>query len=164
MGSFFCVNQAAVLADNEELRIGVLLVYPLRFLEDIVVIRTGKSLIRRDDKAAQGALAVFGVVAVSREVPAVDSLIDGEDARYLMVEHVKVRANLVKLGSGLAHLCRGDEVHGVGDLLRLLNAAYASADLACAGHTITARCRLRRSESPRGCALPARVLPCGSRR
>lgn len=84
---------AAVLADNEELRIGVLLVYPLRFLEDIVVIRTGKSLIRRDDKAAQGALAVFGVVAVSREVPAVDSLIDGEDARYLMVEHVKVRAN-----------------------------------------------------------------------
>ena len=113
----------------------------LRLPYGVLVVRAGKSLVRRDQQARRHAGQGLFVVVQRRQVPALHGAVGVEHAPHLVLQRLKIGPRVVQLLLCLPQLRLGDQIHGVGDLLGLPYASDAPADLTGAGHALTARLR-----------------------
>ena len=106
-----------------------------RLLDGVLVIGPRQPLVGGDDQTGvwliQGCLPLQGVeVGAVHHLPAHGA----EDALDLPAQGLKVGPGVVQLLPGPAQLGGGDEVHGAGDLLGLLDAVDVVLDLLGPGH------------------------------
>ena len=132
----------AILADHEELGLRVLLQQTVGFLQHVLVVGSGQSLVSGDDQKAIGSVRrKLSLVRV--QIPALHMAGGAEDPLDLRLQRLKIRAGLIPFLLGLAQLGRRDQVHGVSDLPGLLDAVHPDADLTGAWHGSSLLCRRR---------------------
>ena len=118
-----------VFADDEKFHVAaVLLGEGVRRLDDVLVIRARQPLVRGHDEAPDASFErLFSLRGV--EIAVFDLGVRPEDALDLRLYGVEVGARALQIFARLPQLCRGDQVHGVGDLLRAPYARHAGAEL-----------------------------------
>ena len=123
---------AAHLADEEQR--GILLAgqVALRQLQHVVVVGAGQALVPCDDHKAGLALLLGLVVALDVAVLQLGGV--AENIQDGFGQPVKIGLHFLQLLAGLFHLGGGDQIHGVGDFQRLLDAPHPAADLGYACH------------------------------
>ena len=120
------------LADQEQG--GVLFPGQIGFCQPqhIVVIGTGQAFVAGDHDKPGLAILLGDLVPLNEPVLQIRGV--AEDIQHGFGQLVKVGLHIGKLLPGLLHLGRGDQVHGVGDLQRLLDALHPGADFGYACH------------------------------
>ena len=121
-----------VLSNHKKRSLPVLPDLRLGLLQNIAVIRTRKSLVRRDHKIGVGlGLLPSGLRIEVMTVHVTPPLEDPSHFRFLQTE---IRQRPVQIRPCLCQLRGSDQVHGVGDLLCVSNALYSVFDLFRIGH------------------------------
>ena len=115
---------SAVFSDNEQPRVRMGIEHCLSLTENILIIRAGKPLICRYNKAGIGINTNRSTVGRIK-IFALDIIDSTEDTLYLTLERVEIRAGHIKLRLRLSQLCRGNKIHGVRYLLSVADARHS---------------------------------------
>ena len=67
MDALLCEKVTAIFTDNIQLGIRVLGQHLFRFLEDILVVSSGKAFVGRDDQTAEGSVQRVGIMVIRVE-------------------------------------------------------------------------------------------------
>ena len=102
---------------------------PQRLLNDVLIVGTRKTAVRRDDQIGIGARLVHIVGVAVIKVRTRDRTRAAEDLLDLTRDRVEKRARFGKVFLRPPHLGRGDEIHRVRHLLRAADALDMLADL-----------------------------------
>ena len=127
-------EMTAVFTDNIQLGVRMFLQHLFSLLEDILVIRACKSLIRRDDQTAEGTIQRVGVMVDGIEERAFHVPYRTENTLDFRSQCVEVGAYTIQVGTRLTQLGRRNQVHRVGNLFGILDAFDMGFDFFCAGH------------------------------
>ena len=124
----------AILTDNIQLGIRVLGQHLFRFLEDILVVSSGKAFVGRDDQTAEGSVQRVGIMVIRVEKRTFHIPYRTENPLDLRPQCVKVGTYLFQIAARFAQFGGSDQIHRVGDLFGILDAFDMGFDFFCAGH------------------------------
>ena len=92
----------------------------LRLLQNVVIVRARKALIRRDHEIHVGLSRLPPGLRV--EIMAVHVVPPLEDAHHFRLLQLEIRQRPFQVGTCLRQLRRRDQIHGIRDLLRITDA------------------------------------------
>ena len=126
--------RSAVFSDNEQPRVRMGIEHCLSLTENILIIRAGKPLICRYNKAGIGINTNRSTVGRIK-IFALDIIDSTEDTLYLALYRLEVGAGVIQFRLCLAHFRGGYQVHRVGYLLSIPDAFNAVLNLFRVSHS-----------------------------
>ena len=92
----------SILADDKELRVGVLVQKPLRLAQHVLIIHTGQTLIRRDNEIRIGSAE--RVIVTGVKIPALHAFHCAENPFDLAAQRVKIGPRPVEFRASFPQL------------------------------------------------------------